>query len=117
VRSLAVAAASGAWGCATETSGVGSASSDLKSEDVLSWVAESFGTDDAASSIGAMSGGVALGADAATWALGSDDVAACCGAAMSEVGELVASVVAPISVSASGASAVASALISGEGAT
>jgi hypothetical protein len=53
----------------------------------------------------------------AFWALGSDDVAACCGAATFEVGELVSLVVAPANDSAFGAAAVAAALVSGDGAT
>jgi len=109
-------AASGTWGCATETSGIGSASLDLKTDDVLSWVAESFGVDDAASSIGAMICGAAFCSNVACWALGSDDVAACCGAATFEVGELVSLVVAPARVSVSGAGAVALALGSDDGA-
>jgi len=90
---------------------------DLKSEDVLCWVAESFGIDDTASSIGVMIWGAAFGPHLATWALGSDDVAACCEAGMSEVGELVSSVVAPTGVSASGAAAVVAALVSGDATT
>jgi len=106
-------AASGTWGCATGPSGIGSASLDLKSDDVLSWVPESFGVDDAPSSIGAMIC-AAFGSNVAFCA--SDDVAACCGAATFEVGELVSLVVAPASDSASGAGAVALALGSDDGA-
>jgi hypothetical protein len=72
-----VEAASGAWGCATETSGTGSASLGLKSDELLGLAAESFGIDDAAPSIGAMIRG-AGGSNVAFWALGSDDMAACC---------------------------------------
>ena len=82
---------------------------DLKSVGALSLVAESFGV--AASSISA-----AFGPDAAIWALGADEVAASCGAAISEVDELVSSVVAPAGVSALGAAAVAVALVSSDGA-
>ena len=81
---------------------------DLKSVGALSLVAESFGVDDAASSIGA-----AFGPEAANWALG-DGVATGGGAAISEVGELVSSVVAPAGVSAFGAAAVAVALVSSD---
>jgi hypothetical protein len=111
-----VAAASGACGCATETWGPGSGSLDLESEDVLCWIVESFGIADAASSIGAMIWGAVFDPDAIPWAFGSDDMSACCEAAVSEVGELVSSVVAP-TVSAPGAAEVAAILVSGDGVT
>jgi hypothetical protein len=101
-----VPTAGGAWCSARETSGAGPPLSDPKSDDLLSWVTECFGIDGAALSIGALTGGAALRSDAAFWALSSDDEAACGGAAMSEVGEPVSSLVAPASVSASGATTV-----------
>jgi len=58
----------------------------------------------------------AYGSNVVFWILGSDDVAACGGAATFEVGELVSLVVAPASDSASGAGAVALALGSDDGA-
>ena len=110
-----MATAGEVWCSAGETSGAGSAPLDLKSDDVLSWVAEFSGIDDnAALSIEVMIRGAAFALDATIWALGSDDVAPCCGAAISEVGELVSSVVAPAGVSASGAAAVVSTLASGD---
>jgi hypothetical protein len=80
---------------------------DLKSVGALSLVAESFGV--AASSISA-----AFDPDAAIWALGAADVAAGCGAGISDVDELGPSVVAPADASALGAAAVADALVSSD---
>jgi hypothetical protein len=109
-------AASGASGCATETSGIDSASFDLKADELLGWAAESIGDEDTASSIGAMICGAAFGSNVAFWALGSDDVATCCGAATFEVGELVSLGVAPANDSTFGAAAIAAASVSGDGA-
>jgi len=59
--------------------------------------------------------GPVFGLDATTWAL---SVAVCCGVAMSEVGELVSSIVASASASASRTKvAAAAALVVGDGAT
>lgn len=60
--------------------------------------------------------GAASAPDAVAWVSGSDEVVAWCGADASEVGELVSPVLAPTSISASAAGAVASALVSGDGA-
>jgi hypothetical protein len=94
-----------------------SASGKLNFEDVLSWVAESFGIDGSLSSIVAIIWAGAFGTPAATLALSSNDVAPCGRAPTSEVRELVLSFVAPFSGLGFGVGAVASTLVSGDGAS
>jgi hypothetical protein len=101
---------------ATEKSDAGSATSDFKFDAVLRWLRGSLGTNDDASSIGAIISGAAVGADSATLALGSNDVAFWLGGAMSEVDKLVSAVVPPTDVSTSGAGVIASASVCADGA-
>jgi hypothetical protein len=91
-----------AWDCATEKFDACTVTSDLESDAVLSWLVGSFGIDDDASSVGAISD-AAVGPDAATVAFGSNDSASCLGGAISEVDKPVSSVVPLTDVSTSGA--------------